>query len=155
MKRMGNVTMKSDSAIFCLLMGWNPSQEWFYPLVTTVCCPIMSEIFQHRPSSWNYVREVLTWLSASGFNTNNDEVLWKAGTRPRQFICSCSDHKVYLFWGFFMGLCSWRLIRNKLNPYLTNETVCCGVRGGAAVRAFKSSFSSCSSAMWLQIKMNV
>lgn len=49
----------------------------------------------------------------------------------------------------------WKWIRNKLEPYLANKTVCCGVRGGAAIRAFKSAFSSSSSATRLELKSSM
>lgn len=41
-------------------------------------------------------------------------------------------------------------LKNKLQSYLTNQAVCCGVRGGAAIRAFEPAFSSSSSAMRLE-----
>lgn len=111
---------------------------------------------------------MLQWLSASGVTT--DEVLWKTGTLPHQIhhptwsgqnqnssFTYCTEHEVYLFTHFnrFISWYPWRWIRSKLKPYLTNETVCCGVRGGAAIRAFKTSFSSCSSAMRLEIKVSM
>lgn len=49
----------------------------------------------------------------------------------------------------------WKWIRTKLESYLANKTVCCGVRGGAAIRAFKSAFSSSSSAMRLKSKSSM